>query len=340
MRFPRTAAAVAAAIAVALSATACSGNETVGDGSTVEPATAAVSPQGTAAPAGTVLPGPAGTALAVAGSTVAALTADGVRIYTAPGAADAPAPRDVAVPDLAAITADGDGFLGVGPGGLTAIGADGAVRGFGGAIADPLSLAVRGEQILVGTGEGDLLVLGRDGAVQRTIDGFKQVDQILVAPETAEEPGQVIAVDRTQSLVDPVDVDTGELKAALRAGNGVTEAVVDPFGRVLASDTRDNEILGFFGQPIVMRFRFPVAHSPYALTYDTKRNLLWVATTGDNQAVGFDLETGMPTEEARFPTVGQVTAVTAAPDSGMLYLLSGRGDGLQAVSPQTAAGQS
>lgn len=338
MRLSTRVTAAATAVALAVTLSACSSDDVnVGDGAgdvaKVEPATPAASPPEDARPAGTVVPAVAGSSLAQAGSTVAVLGDDGVvRLHTAPGAADTPAPREVAATQVSALVADDDGFLIASPQQVARVAVDGTVTPVAESQGEVLSLGVAGDRILVGTADGHLRVLTRSGELQRDIHDFVRVDEILVAPASADWGDRAVVIDRAQSIVAPVDIATGERKAALRAGNGVTEGVVDSFGRVLVSNTRDGEILGFFGQPIVMRFRFPVAASPYALAWDDTQKLLWVSTTGDNVAIAFDLSTGEPRERARIATVGQVAAMSTDPSNGMLYLLSARGDGLQAVA--------
>lgn len=335
--------AAAAAAVIALTSAACGNDDAVttddgpGDVATVEPATPAASPPQSGQLTGglvpmAVAPGPA--TVAVAGETVAVLDSEGLHLRT-PGAQD---PRtELADRGATAVVAHGGGFLAVSPAGLDLVAVDGPARHVAVGLNDPISVAVANDgRYLVGTAHGRLLVLDPDGTLQRDIHSFVRVDQILVAPESAEVPGQVTVIDRAQSSITPVDVDTGELKAALRAGNGVADAVVDEYGRVVASNTRDDEILGFFGQPIIMRFRFPVAHSPYALAYDPIKDLVWVSTTGDNQALAYDLSSGEPRLRARITTVGQVSSMAVDPTSRILYLVSEHGDGLQAVTPEDA----
>ncbi|MCK0440742.1 hypothetical protein MUG78_15090 [Gordonia alkaliphila] len=341
MRLSTRFAAAATALVLAGTLAACGSDEVnVGDGAgdvaKVEPATALASPPETGQPTGLVVPAAAGTALAQSGSTVAVLGDDGVvRLHTAPGAADTPAPREVAAKQVSALIADGDGFLIASPEQLSRVAADGTVTKVADAQGEVLSLGRTDDRILVGTADGHLRVLTRSGELKRDIHDFVRVDEILVAPAAADWGDLVVVLDRAQSLVAPVDIATGSRKAALRSGNGATEGIVDSYGRVLVSNTRDSEIIGFFGQPIVMRFRAPVADGPYALAWDEQQKLLWVSTTGNNAAIAFDLSTGEPRERARIATVGQVSAISVDPSNGMLYLLSARGDGLQAV-PRTA----
>ena len=136
--------------------------------------------------------------------------------------------------------------------------------------------------------------------------------------------------------VTPVDTSTGELGAALRAGNGATNATVDHFGRVSVANTRDGEILGFYGTPLVMRFRYPVAGGPYAVDYDDTRDLLWVSTTANNEVVGYDLSGGEPTAKYRYATVDQPDSIAVDDTSGTLYILSARSGLLQILTPGSA----
>ncbi|MBB4136597.1 YncE family protein [Gordonia humi] len=330
-----------AATAVSLTACGDSGDGGADGVETLPPATAAVSPTGTAQPAGTVVPQGAGTAVAVSGSTAAVLGADGrtVTLHVEPGATGAPAPKTVVSPSdgLVDLIAVDDHFLAVGPNGLVRIETDGRTSVTDEKIDSPLTLAAYKDQTLVGTGKGQIVVLDHDGRRDKVIGGFVRVDDILVAPPTATEvEGQVSVLDQAQSAILPVDIETGEHKAALRAGNGATNAVVDKVGRILVTGTRDDQFYAFFGSPIVMRMRAPAPASPFALAYDDQRDLLWVSSTTENEAVAYDISHGDARERDRVPTVGQVTAMTVDRTSGRLLMVSGRGDGLQAVPPLDA----
>lgn len=341
----RLAAGLLAAATVA-GLTACGTESDDSDSSqldTLPVATVAESPVDTARPAGNVVAQGAAQAMAVAGGTAAVLGTDGrtVTLHAKAGAVPAPAPRPVRLPidGVVDVVGVGDHFLAVGPRGLVRIEPDGTTSLADVAIDAPLSLAVDGDRVLVGTETGKLLVLSANGERHAEYDGYARVDDILVAPDTASDvEGQVSVLDRAQSAVLPIDIETGDRKASLRAGNGATNAVVDRFGRILVTGTRDDEFYAFFGQPIVMRLRYPTPASPFALAYDEKRDLLWVSSTAENEAVAYDLSRGDARERSRVATVGQVTAMTVDPTTGRLLIASGRGDGLQSVAPD--AGQS
>ncbi|EGD56176.1 hypothetical protein [Gordonia neofelifaecis] len=332
--------ALLVAVATASALTACSQSD---DGPaqnvpTVTPATAASSPVGVTAPAGVVVGADAATAVVAAqtGPSRAAVLANNgetVQIFAAPGTPGAPAPVSVKVPRLAALTASGDGFVGAGPNGIVRIAADGSTTEQQADLSGAQSVAVTADgRTLVGTDRGHVLVLDRDGKEQRDIGGFVRVDDITVAPPTAgDRAGQIVVLDRAQSALTPIDIDSGDLKAALRAGDGATNSIVDRFGRILVAGTRNNEVYAFYGQPIVMRMRAPVADSPYALAYDNQRKLLWVSSTAANSITAYDVSTGETIEKHRIASVPQVTSMDVDPASGALLVASGRDDALQVV---------
>ncbi|NLG47048.1 hypothetical protein [Gordonia sp. (in: high G+C Gram-positive bacteria)] len=335
--------ALLVAVATASALTACGQSE---DGPkenvpTVTPATAAQSPTGGPAPTGTVIGAvPARTVVAGRGdgAKTALLASDGksIQLIVAPGAMDTPPPITVRVPDLGALTAAGAGFVGAGRDGLVRIDAQGAVTEQQVDLGGVLSVAVTGDdRVLVGNDRGRLLVLDADGKIERNIGGFVRVDDITVAPASAgERAGQVMVLDQAQSAVVPVDIDTGELKAALRAGDGATQAVVDEYGRVLVSGTRTDEVFAFYGQPIMMRMRAPVPSSPYALAFDNQRKLLWVSSTAENIVTAYDVATGEAKERHRVASLPQVTSMDVDA-AGTLLIASGRDASLQVVFPNT-----
>ncbi|MBA5845899.1 hypothetical protein [Gordonia amicalis] len=339
MRRP-VAAAATLAVGVAM-ITACGSDDSgTPDVPTVTPATAAEAPA-TSQPAGLTVPAPAGSrALASSGRTVAIVSPDGGQLLRFDAARMTAPPTSVEVPGLTALAPDTDGgYLGVGPGALVVVDAQGAARTAGLDTDSPTAVvrAASGE-IVVGTADGRVLIHDGDfenGQLRMRHDlrEFVRVDSLTAAPAAAEGlDGQIVVLDRAQSSVTPIDPESGEPGPALRAGNGATTSTVDRFGRILVANTRDGEILGFYGSPLVMRFRYPVADGPYAVDYDDTRNLLWVSTTANNEVVAYDLADGEPTEKQRFASVVQPDALTVD-DAGTVYVLSARDGRLQVVPP-------
>ncbi|MEE3850334.1 hypothetical protein VZC37_08305 [Gordonia sp. LSe1-13] len=341
---PRAVVAIAGVVAVTAVLSACgtADDSTTPDVPTVTPATAPAALPGPAAqPAGLVVPtAPESRAMVVGDGTVAVLDAAGTSVLRYTTADPGAEPQVSETPELTQIVSADDGeFVGVGPGSVARIGRDGTVETAALDVDDPTALArTASGDLLVGTADGRVLVVddelaGSDDELVpgQVIDGFVRVDDITVSPPDADLPEeQVVVLDRAQSSVTPVTVSDGDLGPALRAGNGATNAAVDRFGRVLVANTRDDEIVGFFGSPLVMRFRYPVPGGPYAVDYDDERNLMWVSTTANNEVVAYDLSGGEPVEKRRVPTVAQPDSIAVDDASGTLYVLSERG-GLQVI---------
>ncbi|WP_336082581.1 hypothetical protein [Nocardia sp. SSK8] len=307
--------------------TGCAGDDGGPDVPTREPATAAVSPATTATPAGRVLPAPATSALLAERATgrVAALDTAGTTLTLIDPAAPA-APRSVTLPATGAGLAQGvpGEILVAAPnrvlrvdaatGTLTETPVDGDVR----------SVQTRSDgTLVVGTADGTVRVLGADGTVTRTVTGLVSADAIAVTGE------DITVLDRRQTAV--VSVREDALGLMLRAGDGAANLVADPQGRIIVTDTAGGELLVYSAGPLVLRQRFPVPSSPYALAYDPRSDTVWVSCTQSNEVVGYDLSTGIGVEVGRFPTLRQPDAVTVDERTGDLYVASAAGDGLQRI---------
>ncbi len=324
---------VAAAAVVAVLA-GCSDSGDTPDVPTIAPQTPIAAPVVEAgAPAGQVVPMPdAGGALAYCSSTeqVAVLSADGRSVQFRPTAALSTPTRTVGLSDKAS------GF-GTFANGVLQVLIPHALLRVNSATGDvvrtdlpgtPLSAVLTSQgQTLVGNDLGQIAVVGADGGIEKTISGLVRVDAL------AEHNGQVVALDRAQSSVTQVDIGGDDLGVALRSGDGATNLTVDHFGRFLTTDTKGGEFLAFSGDPLVNKFRYPVAFGPYAVGYDDTHNLAWVATTGDNKVTAYELASGTPVQTRQFTTVGQADSMVVDPDSGTVYLLSARGEGLQVIDP-------
>lgn len=331
--------AAALFIAVALTAGCSSSDSSSGptDVATVAPATPSAAPPGPATGApGVIIPTPAGsTAISVSGNRLGVLGQGGTTLLRTDTTSPQTPATTVTIPQVRVILGVGGGqFIGAGPGRLVRIAADGTTTTAALATDNPTAMARTADgRILIGTDNGHVLVIGTDQKLIRDISGFVRVDAITVSPPGADLGSeQVVVLDRAQSSVTPVDLSTGDKGPALRAGNGATNATVDRYGRVLVANTRDNEILGFFGSPLVMRFRYPVPNGPYAVDYDDTHNLLWVTTTGDNEAVAYDLAGGEPVAKRHFSTVAQPDSLAVDDVTGTVFVLSTRDSQVQVVA--------
>ncbi len=110
--------------------------------------------------------------------------------------------------------------------------------------------------------------------------------------------------------------------ADLPAGAGPTHVVAVGADTVAVADTRGNAILLYSlrGTPRLLG-RFPISGGPYGLAADPARKRLWVALSGRNQLVRFDVEADRLVERGgRLATVRQPNSVAVDPATGDLVV--------------------
>ncbi|WP_330230198.1 hypothetical protein OHA40_30035 [Nocardia sp. NBC_00508] len=309
--------------------TGCSSRTGGADLPTREPATAAAAPAVTAPPAGRVLfTGPVAALESDPGTGLLAAL-EGTALTVIDPDAAVPAVRTVTLPDRASGLAAGrpGEVLATAPGRVLRV--DLAGGGIGEVAVDGDVRSVRPRPdggLLVGTADGRVLEVAPGGAVTRTVSGLVSADEL------AEADGKLAVLDRHQTAIFEVDLGRDRLGLALRAGDGATEMIADARGRFVVTDSAGGELLVYTAGPLVLRQRFPVGSSPYAVAYDQRSDTVWVTCTQRNEVVGFDLSTGIPKEVGRYATVRQPNSVTIEQRTGDLFVGSATGDGLQRIA--------
>ncbi|MEU7631319.1 hypothetical protein AB0C34_15215 [Nocardia sp. NPDC049220] len=318
-----------AGVAVLVVLAGCSAGTGGEDVPTREPAAAAVAPTMTVAPRGRVLPSDPIAALESDPHTGVLAALDGATVTLWDPNAARPVARTVQLPDRATGLAQGKPgeILATAPGRVlrvdTVTGAVGEVAVDG----DVRSVRVRADgSLLVGTADGRVLAMSAGGVVDDSVSGLVSADEIAVTDDN------VTVLDHHQTSIAEVDLGEDRLGLALRAGAGAVDMIGDSRGRVVVTDTAGGELLVYTAGPLVLRQRFPVRSSPYALAYDQRSDTVWVTCTQSNEIVGFDLSTGIPEEVGRYPTVRQPNSVTIEQRTGDLFVGSATGDGLQQIA--------
>jgi DNA-binding beta-propeller fold protein YncE len=120
------------------------------------------------------------------------------------------------------------------------------------------------------------------------------------------------------------------------AGAGPTHLVADRHGRMIATDTRGNQVLVFQPNPSgppTQVGAVPQPGGPYGITYDPVRDRVWVASSGTNQVIGYDMTTPQPREVARVDTVQDPYTLGVDPQTGRLFIAGVAGGVVQIVDP-------
>ncbi|WP_328395156.1 YncE family protein [Nocardia sp. NBC_00416] len=331
-RRPRATAAIAL-FAAAVLLTGCSNDSEPGPGDapTREPATPAASPPVTTAPAGQVFPTPTPLTALVSdpgSGNLAGLDDSRTVLTLLTPATEPPTSHQVRLPAPAAAIAAGS------PGQILAA-TDGAILRVDAATRAVTRIPVDGDlrsvrsrpdgTLFAGTADGRVHILDRDGRLQHTVSGLVSADALALTGDT------LAVLDRHQTLLTEIEPGYDRLGLALRAGTGAANLVEAPYDRVIVTDPDSGQLMVFTTEPLVLRQRYPVGSSPYALAYDRRSDTVWATCTQSNEIVGYDLSTGIPREVGRYPTVRQPNAVTVDDATGDLYIGSATEQGLQRI---------
>jgi hypothetical protein len=130
------------------------------------------------------------------------------------------------------------------------------------------------------------------------------------------------------------DADRLTIVGSAPAGAGPTHLVADRHGRMIAIDTRGDAVRVFIPFP-VPREVGSVAQpgGPYGVTYDPARDRLWVASSGTNEVVGYDMTNATPREIQRLPTVQNPYTIGVDSTTGRLFVVGVTTGAVQIIDP-------
>jgi DNA-binding beta-propeller fold protein YncE len=157
------------------------------------------------------------------------------------------------------------------------------------------------------------------------------------------QPGGVAAVGDAVGVIDVRRNDLTVYDAAaltvigsVPAGAGPTHLVADRHGRMIATDTRGDEVRVFTPRPTPQEVG-SVAQlgGPYGIAYDPVRDRLWVTSTGSNEVVGYDMSDATPREVQRLPTVQNPNTLGVDAGTGRLLIAGVSGGVVQFVDPSS-----
>jgi DNA-binding beta-propeller fold protein YncE len=131
------------------------------------------------------------------------------------------------------------------------------------------------------------------------------------------------------------DTETLSIVGSAPAGDGPTHLVADNHGRLIAADTRGDAVRVFEPLPEPREVaRVEQAGGPYGIAYDPERDQLWVASSGTNEVVGYDMTESTPREIRRIPTVQNPYTVGVDAATGRLFVAGLTAGVLQVIEPQ------
>jgi DNA-binding beta-propeller fold protein YncE len=151
------------------------------------------------------------------------------------------------------------------------------------------------------------------------------------------QPAGMAAVANTVGMLDARTNDLTTYDAAslsivgsAPAGAGPTHLLADRHGRMIAADTRGDAVRVFAALPTPKQVGYVAQPGgPYGIAYDPLRDRLWVASSGNNEVVGYDMAQSNPIEFQRYATVQNPYSLGLDSKSGRLYVAGVTGGVLQ-----------
>ncbi|HKV18412.1 MAG TPA: YncE family protein [Mycobacterium sp.] len=185
---------------------------------------------------------------------------------------------------------------------------------------------------------GTVFVANEHGGTVTVLRG----EEIVKVFADSVQPAGLAPVGRSMGLIDVrkndltvYDTENLRIVGSTPAGEGPTHLVADKHGRMIAADTRGDAIRVFEPLPTPRQIgEVAQPGGPYGIAYDPTRDLLWVASSGTNEVVGYDMSQPTPREVKRLPTVQDPYTLGVDATTGRLFIAGVSGGVVQIVDPQ------
>ncbi|MGA8332530.1 MAG: YncE family protein [Mycobacterium sp.] len=174
--------------------------------------------------------------------------------------------------------------------------------------------------------------LGGSVAAVRGTDVVKAFTDCVQPAGMAAVANTVGMLDARANDVTTYDAASLSIVGSAPAGAGPTHLIADRHGRMIAADTRGDAVRVFAILPAPEQIG-SVAQpgGPYGIAYDATRDRLWVASSGGNEVIGYDMSASDPVEIQRFSTVQNPYSLGVDSKTGRLYVAGVTGGVLQVL---------
>lgn len=167
-------------------------------------------------------------------------------------------------------------------------------------------------------------------------------DEVVTVFADSVQPAGLAPTGAVMGLLDVrkndltvYDADALTIVGSTPAGEGPTHLVADVHGRLIAADTRGNTVRVFTPLPTPREVgSVAQSGSPYGIAYDAVRDRLWVASSGINEVVGYDMARDTPREVQRIDTVQNPYTLGVDSQTGRLFIAGQTAGVVQIVDPQ------
>ncbi len=186
---------------------------------------------------------------------------------------------------------------------------------------------------------GTVFVANEHGGTVTVLRGL----QVVKVFADSVQPAGLASVGQSMGLIDVrkndltiYDTEDLNIVGSVPAGDGPTHLVADKHGRLIAADTRGDAIRVFEPLPTPHQVgEVAQPGGPYGIAYDPTRDLLWVASSGTNEVVGYDMSQPTPREVRRLPTVQNPYTLGVDANTGKLFIAGVTDGAVQVVDTQS-----
>jgi DNA-binding beta-propeller fold protein YncE len=164
-------------------------------------------------------------------------------------------------------------------------------------------------------------------------------DQIVKVFTDSVQPAGLAAFGTAIGMIDArantltvYDAEKLTIVGSAPAGAGPTHLVADRHGRMITADTRGDTLRVFEPLPRPHEVASTAQPGgPYGVAYDFARDRLWVASSGANQVIGYDMTRPKPREVQRIPTVQTPYSLAVDSTTGRLFVAGVSGGQVQVI---------
>ena len=140
---------------------------------------------------------------------------------------------------------------------------------------------------------GTVFVANEHGGTVAVLRG----EEVVKVFADSVQPAGLASVGQSMGLIDVRKNDLTiyntqnlNIVGSVPAGEGPTHLVADKHGRLIAADTRGDAVRVFEPLPTPHQVgEVAQPGGPYGIANDPTRDLLWVASSGTNEVVGYDM---------------------------------------------------
>jgi DNA-binding beta-propeller fold protein YncE len=190
---------------------------------------------------------------------------------------------------------------------------------------------------------GTVFVANEHGGTVAVLRGLEVVKVFA----DAVQPAGLASVGASMGNIDVrkndltiYDVEHLSIVGSTPAGDGPTHLVADKHGRFIATDTRGDAVRVFEPLPTPHQVgEVAQPGGPYGITYDPTRDRVWVASSGTNEVIGYDMSAPTPREVQRVSTVQNPYTLGVDANTGRLFIAGVTGGQVQIVDPANVSGR-